>query len=61
MWSDDRWRIRREEDRQIKLRSSVLFLWNARKASFAFGGAINSEFAEFSLHFPTEETFQPMR
>ena len=43
--------------RQIKLRSSVLLLWNARKASFGFGGAINSEFAEFSLHLPTEETF----
>ena len=47
--------------RQIRLRSSVFLLWNARKASLGVGGATNSEFAEFLLHFPTEETFQPMR
>ena len=43
------------------LRSSVFLLWNARKASLGFGGATNSEFAKFLLHFPTQETFQPMR
>ena len=36
--------------RRIRLRSSI-----------GFGGATNSEFAEFLLHFPTEEIFQPMR
>ena len=47
--------------RQIRLRSSVFLLWNTWKVSLAFGGATNSEFAEFLLHFPTEETFQLMR
>ena len=47
--------------RQIRLRSSVFSLWNAQKASLGFGGATNSEFAEFLLHLPTEETFQPAR
>ena len=47
--------------RQIRLRSSVFLLWNARKATLGFGGATKSEFAEFLVHFPTEETFQPMR
>ena len=41
--------------RQIRLRSSVFLLWNARKASLGFGGATYSEFAEFLLHLPTEE------
>ena len=36
--------------RRIRLRSSI-----------GFGGATNSEFADFLLHFPTEEIFQPMR
>ena len=44
--------------RQIRL---VFLLWNVRKASLGFGGATNSEFDEFLLHFSTEETFQPMR
>ena len=44
----------------VRVRSSVLLLWNARKASLGFGGATNSEFAEFLLNFPSEETFQPM-
>ena len=47
--------------RQIRLRSSLFLLWNAHKASLGFGGATNSEFVEFLLHFPTEETFQAMR
>ena len=48
--------------RQIRVRSSLFLSWNARKASLGFGGsANNSEFAEFLLHFPPEETFQPMR
>ena len=47
--------------RQIRLRSSVFLLWNARKASLGFGGATNSEFAEFLLHLPTEGTLQPAR
>ena len=34
-------------------------LWNDRKASLRFGGTSNSEFDEFLLHFPSEETFQP--
>ena len=45
--------------RQIRQRSSVFLLWNARKASLGFGNS-NSEFTEFLLHFPTEETFQPI-
>ena len=36
--------------RRIRLRSSI-----------GFGGATKSEFAEFLLHFPTEEIFQSMR
>ena len=58
----------REEDRvyrvlvhQIRLQSSVFLLWNAQKALLCFGGATNSEFGEFLLHFPMEEIFQPMR
>ena len=42
-------------------RTSVFLLWNARKAKLSFGGATKSEFAEFLVHFPAEETFQPMR
>ena len=47
--------------RQIRLRPSVFLSWNARKASLGFGGATNSEFAEFLLNFATKETFRPMR
>ena len=47
--------------RQIMVQSLVFLLWNARKASLGLGGATNSEFSEFLLHFPSEETFQPMR
>ena len=47
--------------RQITLRSSVFLLWNARKASLGFGGATNSEFAEFLFHLPTEGTLQLAR
>ena len=46
---------------QIRLQSSVFLLWNVQKASLGFGGAINSEFAKFLLHIPTEETLQPVR
>ena len=38
------------------LRSSVFLLWNARNATLGFGGATNSGFAKFLLHFPTQET-----
>ena len=41
--------------RQIMLRSSVFLLWNARKATLGFGGATNSEFAEFLVHFSAYE------
>ena len=44
---------------QIRLRSLVFLLWNMWKASLGFGGASNSEFAEFLLQFLKEETFQP--
>ena len=47
--------------RQIMVRSLVYLLCNARKASLGFGGATKSEFAKFLHHFPSEETFQPMR
>ena len=47
---------------QIRVRPSLFLLLNARKASLGFGGsATNSKFAEFLLHFPSEETFQTMR
>ena len=46
---------------QIRLRSSVFLLWNARKASLGFCGATNTEFAKFLLHLPTEGTLQPAR
>ena len=45
---------------QIKLRSSVFWLWNSQEDSLGFGRVTNSELAEFLLHLPTEETFQPM-
>ena len=41
--------------RQIMLRSSVFLLWNVRKATLGFGGATNSEFAEFLVHFSAYE------
>ena len=47
--------------RQIRLRSSLCLLWNARKASLGFGGATNSDFAECLLHLSTEEKLQPVR
>ena len=59
MWSDDQ--KERRSVRQIMVRSSVFLLWNARKASLGFDGATNSEFPEFLLYFPSEETFKPMR
>ena len=43
--------------RQIRLRSSMFLLWNARKATLGFDGATKSEFAEFLVHFPAEEHF----
>ena len=45
--------------RQIRVGSLGFLLWNDRKASLRFGGTSNSEFDEFLLHFPSEETFQP--
>ena len=59
MRGDDRWRIRKEEDRLYRVRSARL--WNTRKASLGFGGATNSEFAEFLLYLPTEGALQPAR
>ena len=40
--------------RQIRLRSSVFLLWDAKKTSLDFGGATNSESSEFLIRLPTE-------
>ena len=68
MRGDDRWRIRKGENRLYRVRSARLgcdrrffLLWNTRKASLGFGGATNSEFAEFLLHLPTEGALKPAR